>query len=321
MVAVYGSSIPAYEDALAMKASKQRVVEKVLEINRRQPDTSTAAGVAAQTGILTSLEGMTASKEAKLGPEVKKQLVEYLLKVLVACETPSPGPGLQSESEDGRQSLQRVALKTLVNVSRSDLEAFAQDSAVRLTLAEFNRRQWQHSRLQAAYMQRLLDQVRLSPQMAAIEGSLIDMFLALLVDGEDKAASPGRQAGDAGFQLHAAGVTETVNYLQMIVETAAENTSTFFSTERIVVSLIRKVAAKHDPSEAQIEGVARTLLVVLEKLAERSPQVVPYFIESYLREFTVRMADPGAGGSIFEQLHWRFFGVLVKHSKLTGRFA
>lgn len=180
------------------------------------------------------------------------------------------------------------------------------------------------------FMLRLLDSIKHSPNLSAIEGSLIDIFLGLLVSSDDYPAAVSQttlapQRAMASFKLHPEGAMEIINYLKLIMESTRVNVSTFFSTEvaiginqRIVVSLIRKIAVKQQPGHLQVEAVVNTLVIILEKLLESSPQVIPYFIESYLREFLIRIEESTSGAFIFDDLQRRFGQSLTAKSQFTS---
>lgn len=82
----------------------------------------------------------------------------------------------------------------------------------------------------------LLDSIKHSSHLSAIEGSLIDYFLSLLVSPEQEKKAPATIAplklkAGADFRLHHQGVMEIINYLKLIMESTRVNMSTFFSTE------------------------------------------------------------------------------------------
>lgn len=193
-------------------------------------------------------------------------------------------------------------------------------------------------------MLRLLDIIKKSPYVSTIEGTLIDLFLDLLFNPNDPEpigklstmtsknlygplarTHSGQESIE--FKLKPAGGTYIVNYLKMLMESTRLNTSTFFSTEvgsfdqRIVVSLVRRLGSRADTSEEQKELVLKTLVVILERLVDSSPQVIPYFLESYLREFQLKKEEPSATMALFEELQKRFASILANHNVFSSRLS
>lgn len=206
-----------------------------------------------------------------------------------------------------------------------------------VVLGHFNKLDWKYHSLQNTFMTRLLDSIKKSPYISTIEGSLIDIFLGLLFNVDE--AGPGltqtinktqsvfetiarSHSGQPieEFKLRPSGTTYIVNYLKMLMESSRINTSTFFSTEvrssqqRIVVSLVRRMCHKVDNSDEQKDLVIKTLVVILDRLIDSSPQVIPYFIESYLREFQLRLDDPSQAMLQFEELQKKFAISLNSHN-------
>jgi hypothetical protein len=216
------------------------------------------------------------------------------------------------------------------------------EPTIMVILKHFNDLDWQHHKLQTIFMVRLLDSIKKSPYISTIEGSLIDIFLRLLINPDDTPLTPHRSSltnqtlfnqlsrthsGQpvVDIKLQASGTTYIVNYLKMLMESTRLNTSTFFSTEvgnshqRIVVSLVRRLCNKAEISAEQADLVMNTLVVILERLIESSPQIIPYFLESYLREFQLRLEESNFSISLFSELQKKFSFTLSKKPVFTSR--
>lgn len=190
-------------------------------------------------------------------------------------------------------------------------------------------------------MVRLLEFIKKNPYVSTIEGTLIDLFLDLLFNPNDTELSgkssikvtqslyhqlARTHSGQpiVEFKLKPTGESYIVNYLKMLMESTRLNTSTFFSTEvlhfeqRIVVSLVRRLCNKSESFDEQKELVLKTLVVILERLIETSPQVIPYFLESYLREFQLKRDDTSHSLALFEELQNRFTTMLASHSVFSS---
>lgn len=122
-MAVYGNSIPQYENALSMKASKQRVVMKVLDLNRSPPSLSTADNIAVNKSIAVGLQGITANRECKLNAEVKQKLVEFLVSILVRCDA-NITASVPDRVDPSIVELEQLCMDIIINILRNDFEMF-----------------------------------------------------------------------------------------------------------------------------------------------------------------------------------------------------
>lgn len=106
-----------------MKASKQRVVMKVLDFNRSAPQLNTLQDVAMNKSIVDGLQGITANKECKLNLDVKHQLIEFLINILVMCDTTVANAGA-NKVDSNIIELEQVSMDIIINILRNDFDAF-----------------------------------------------------------------------------------------------------------------------------------------------------------------------------------------------------
>ena len=170
--------------------------------------------------------------------------------------------------------------------------------------------------------------------LSTIEGALIDLFLNLLVYSDESQrkivqknsqtahlaqAAPLPQTNqNMVFKLKPSGASHVINFLKQIIESSKVNMTSFFSIERIVVSLIRKVTVSFDKTESQVELVLTTLAIIFDKLLESAQQVIFYFLESYLREFLLRLDESTGTATLFEQLNNSFYRTLLRCNSYLG---
>ena len=332
-VAIYGNNIPQYESALTMRSSKQRVIVKILESESLLPDLAQMGNITMQKRIVEGLSGITANNDRKLSIDVKDGLISFLYKILVRCQT-QVSAGTDLANNNSLEDLENSTRGILVNILLNDFQFYDYESGLALVLRRFNDEDWRLDKLQKMFFAEILTKIKNNPYFSTIEGAIVDLLLSLLM-GEDERRSRTPTHADlkkslviADFQtslsttpvfsLRPSGVDSVINYLKMIMESTKVNMSSFFSVERIVVSLVRKITLNRERTEAQTALVLNTLDIILDKLIESSPQMVFYFIESYLREYLLRVDELSGAGSFFHELNERFGKTLLKYSSYSG---
>lgn len=124
-VAIYGNSIPQYEAALSMKAGKQRVILRILNSDRLKPDLSSEERVQIQKSILAGLAGITSNKENRLSREVKTELLGYLFKLFVCCESQlNSTEETKVPEQKSIYEIEESALGVLMNILKAEFQYF-----------------------------------------------------------------------------------------------------------------------------------------------------------------------------------------------------
>jgi hypothetical protein len=329
-VAIYGNNIPQYDGILSMQSSKQRVIVKILESEKMQPELTNVENIAMQKKIVQGLSGITTNNDRKLSIEVKDDLLAFLFKILQRCQQQGT-EGANREKDLSLTDLEQSTLGIIVNIVLNDFHFYDYESGLALVLKKFDSVDWQYTKLQTSFMTQILDRIKFDQYFTTIEGAIVDLLLAILM-GNDENHKHGKAEHRRGivvvdplttsnsisnFHLKPNGMPHIISYLKMIMESTKVNMSSFFSVERIVVSLIRKAVLNKEISEDQRNHVLKTLDVILSKLIETSPMVVFYFIESYLREFIIRIEEQPQFSHFFHDLHERFCNTMLKQSNFT----